>query len=273
MKTGILILLCLLAVIGLKAQNFSGIATYQSNSQVQIKVDSTTMSPQEMQKFRQELMQQMAKTYTLEFNAKASVWQQLESVDSGPATASSNGNQFVFSSGSSKNKMYRNLEEGFYRNSQELMGKRFLVVDSLPKFDWEISGESKMIGDYTCQKAIYSKISEGRRFATGMEEMEVTQDTTKIEAWFTMDIPVAHGPIVYYGLPGLILELKVNGSHFICSEISMNYKDPEPIKAPDQGKKVNREEFKAISDKKMKEMMQRYKGNGDNTTLEIVVGG
>jgi GLPGLI family protein len=273
MKTLILTFISLVLASGLFAQQFSGVATYESRSQIELSLDSSAMSPQEMQALKQQLLKKMQKTYILKFNAKESLWEQEESVNSGPASASSNGMELVISNGSSKDKLYRNLEEGKYRNSQELMGKRFLVIDSLPKYEWKIESETKQIGDYSCRKAVYTRISDARRFATGMEEMEVTKDTTQIEAWFTMDIPVAQGPTTYFGLPGLILELKSNGRHFICTKVNLNYQEQEEIKVPDQGKEVTLKEFQAISEEKMKEMMQRYQGKGDGSNIEIVIGG
>ncbi|WMN07468.1 GLPGLI family protein [Marivirga arenosa] len=270
----LILTLCGLFVYTLSdAQQFSGTATFKSSSQIELSLDSTAMSPQQMQALKQQLMKKMQKTYKLKFNAKESLWEQEESVDSGPAKASSGGMELAIMDGSSKDKMYRNLEAKEYRNSQEIMGKRFLIVDSLPNYEWEITNESKKIGDYNCQKAIYTRISDAKRFATGMDEMEVIKDTTKVEAWFTMDIPVAHGPVQYFGLPGLILELKSNGRHFICTEVSMNYKEVEEIKVPDQGKVVTNDEFESISEEKMKEMMQRYQGHGNDSNIEIVIGG
>ncbi|RUA34007.1 MAG: GLPGLI family protein, partial [Bacteroidetes bacterium] len=65
----------------------------------------------------------------------------------------------------------------------------------------------------------------------------------------------------------------VNGRHYICTAVKLNYKEIEEIKIPDQGKKVNKKEFEAITEEKMQEMMQRYKGNGDGSDIEIVIGG
>lgn len=273
MKSLFLIVVSNLLFNSVIGQQFSGVATYQSSTQLELSVDSTALSPQEMQMLRQQLMKKMQKSYRLKFNAKESLWEQIESVESGPASASSNGMEIMISNGNSKDKIYRNLVEGLSRNSQEMMGKRFLIIDSLPKYNWKISNETKQIGDYNCLKAIYTKISEAKKFTTGMEEMEIFQDTTEVEVWFTMDIPVSHGPVQYFGLPGLILELKANGRHFICSQVSLNYKGDEKIKVPDQGRKVTLDEFKAISEEKMKEMMQRYQGKGDGSNIEIVIGG
>ena len=58
--------------------------------------------------------------------------------------------------------------------------------------NWEIMDETKKILGYKCRKAIINNYSKAK---------------PKIIAWFTEEIPVSYGPINFYGLPGLILEL------------------------------------------------------------------
>jgi len=73
----------------------------------------------------------------------------------------------------------------------EFVGDQTLgyVKDTLSNVQWEISSETKLIGNMTCRKALgrYGKIS--------------------VTAWFCMDIPFRDGPLYYYGLPGLIVKL------------------------------------------------------------------
>ncbi|MFK7773901.1 MAG: GLPGLI family protein [Saprospiraceae bacterium] len=78
--------------------------------------------------------------------------------------------------------------------------KMFLIESKLEPRDWEITSETKKIGNYTCQKATTSReIYEGGRFLF----------IEYAEAWFTDSIPFSFGPEKYGGLPGLILELKI----------------------------------------------------------------
>ncbi|WP_066225140.1 GLPGLI family protein [Formosa haliotis] len=62
------------------------------------------------------------------------------------------------------------------------------VKETLPKITWEISSETKTIGDFNCVKATTS--FRGRDYT----------------AWFTTAIPLPYGPWKLQGLPGLILE-------------------------------------------------------------------
>ena len=40
-----------------------------------------------------------------------------------------------------------------------------------------------------------------------------------VEAWYTLDIPVSHGPGEFWGLPGLILEVSAGNTTMLCSKI------------------------------------------------------
>ena len=52
---------------------------------------------------------------------------------------------------------YKNIQEKRFANKTEIMGKRFLVKDYLPEYKWELSSETKNIGNYTCYKATFSE--------------------------------------------------------------------------------------------------------------------
>ena len=76
---------------------------------------------------------------------------------------------------------------------------------------------------------------------------------TEVEAWYTMQIPVGHGPLEYWGLPGLILEVSANNTTLLCSKIVLNPKETVEIEASDKGKVVTKKEYQKIIGEKMKE--------------------
>ncbi len=175
-----------------------------------------------------------------------------------------------FSSGAS-DILYKNIAETRYEREEDLMGKSFIIKDSLPNYEWQLTNETKKIGSYNCQKAIYTKIVETKKFSTGMEEMETGTDTVRTEAWFTMDIPVSNGPNDYYGLPGLILEVKTGNRVVICTKIVLNPEAGLEIEKPKKGKVMDAKSYQALSEEKMQEMMKRYSGDGES--IQIKVGG
>lgn len=257
----------------LQAQDFNGIATYKSSSQVDFSFDSTKVSSEKMVAMKQQIQQMMRKEYELKFNRNESNWVEIESLGGKPTSASSNGMEMVMMTGNGNALLYKNIGIQQYEKSTEIMGKRFIIKDSLEKYNWKLVNEFKQIGEYKCQKAVYEKVVEARSFSTGMEEMETVMDTTTTTAWFTMDIPVSNGPLDFYGLPGLILELKTGKRIMICTKIELNPEKGIKIERPKKGKVVTEEEYRKVEEEKLKEMMNRYQGSGEGASLEIVVGG
>jgi GLPGLI family protein len=256
------------------AQGLTGRAYYKSSSQIKISMDSTQMNPDQMADIQAQLKKQMEKDYILSFTQTESNWKQAESLGGGPATASSGGMTMVINTGSADRVLYKNIADQAFEQEQEMMGKEFLIKDNLEPAEWELTDESKKIGNYTAQKAIYSKIIDSQRFSTGMTEMENVKDTINITAWFTPEIPVSHGPENYFGLPGLILEVQNQGRVLICDKIELNPSaNPVKIDRPKRGKIVNREEFRVVQEESMKQMMNQYQGKpGEGNQFVIKIG-
>ena len=124
--------------------------------------------------------------------------------------------------------LYKNIADQSYVQEREVMGKEYLIQEKSEPFEWELSGETKKVGNYTAQKASFTKIVDSKRFSTGMTEMENVKDTLQVTVWFTPEIPVSHGPENYFGLPGLILEVKNLGRTLICEKIELN-PSAEPV--------------------------------------------
>jgi GLPGLI family protein len=81
------------------------------------------------------------------------------------------------------------------------------------------------------------------------------QDTIKIEvvAWYTPQIPLSHGPDIYWGLPGLIMEVNTDNTTILCTKIELKQEDMK-VEQPTKGEKVGREEYNEIIQAKMLEM-------------------
>jgi GLPGLI family protein len=107
-----------------------------------------------------------------------------------------------------------------------------------------------------------------------MTEMENVKDTLQVTVWFTPEIPVAHGPENFFGLPGLILEVQNQGRTLICEKIELNPSaDPVVIERPSKGKEITQAEFRTVQEEGMKQMMNRYQGKpGEGNRMEIRIG-
>ena len=89
----------------------------------------------------------------------------------------------------------------------------FFVFDNVPKPLWIIDEHTKKkVAGYKCIKA------------------EAVFRGSKIEAYFTKDIPIDAGPFKFYGLPGLILDIRVVGkSYDIWKAEFVNFNDNTKI--------------------------------------------
>ena len=256
------------------AQGFTGRAYYKSTSQFSIKMDSTKMAPEQIAQIQASLKKQMEQNYILSFNQTESTWKKEESLGGGPATASAGGAVFMVATSGEGSTLYKNIADQSFLEQQDMMGKAYLVKDMLEPVEWELSEETKKVGNYTVQKASYTRIVDSKRFSTGMTEMENVKDTLQVTVWFTPEIPVAHGPENFFGLPGLILEVQNQGRTLICEKIELNPSaDPVVIERPSKGKEITQAEFRTVQEEGMKQMMNRYKGKpGDGNRMEIRIG-
>ena len=89
---------------------------------------------------------------------------------------------------------------------------------------------------------------------TESDEVSETQvDVTQVEAWYTPQIPVRHGPSEYWGLPGLILEVSAGDTTMLCTKIVLNPNEKTEIKAPRKGDVLAKAEYQDLIQKKMLE--------------------
>ncbi|WP_299208873.1 GLPGLI family protein [uncultured Dokdonia sp.] len=273
----IILFILVFAFAKANSQSIQGVATYQTQRHVDIKMDSTSGMNDEMQKSIQEqLRKQFQKEYTLSFNEAEAIWKEEASLDK-PQAPSSSGISIIVSG--SSDVLYQNIKKQSYTQQSDLMGKQFLVEDTLKKPEWKLEKETKNIGQYTCFKATLTEETEERSFQSvnGEEGEEVEKITKVTTAWYTLDIPIQHGPDEFWGLPGLILEVNDGKVSMMCTQVVINPKDGVSLEIPTKGKKVNQEEYDKISEEKAKEMMERYNGGGrkkgDGSTFSIKIGG
>ena len=259
------------------AQDFSGRATYKTHRKSSFELDSTTIAanPGIQEQMEAQMRKMFQKTFTLDFTKSESMYKEEQELDA-PKGPSANGGVMVMVMGGdgSSDILYKNIKEKRMANKTDLMGKIFLIKDNLVSYDWELTGETKNIGNYTCYKAAY-EIEEDDIIIDMIDgEVKEVKETIKrtIVAWYTPDVPVSNGPSNYGGLPGLILEVNDGNETIMCSEIVLNPKEVKEIKEPIKGKIVTRKKFAEISLEKTKEMMNRYRSR-DGKGIEIKIGG
>ncbi|SEE06557.1 GLPGLI family protein [Tenacibaculum sp. MAR_2010_89] len=110
----------------------------------------------------------------------------------------------------------------------EILEACYVVENEKPI--WELTQETKYIGGYLCYKAIQSNSKNKIK---------------KPIAWYTNEIPLGYGPVEFYGLPGLILELEKSTITFKAKKIVFNSKNKIKIREL-KGKEVTKKEFKSL---------------------------
>lgn len=250
-----------------EVDDFQGQAYYFSKSKMELGNWGARMSEAQKKQVAARLKNRLNKTYILNFNKTESLFDEEDQVDAISGATDSWGSNF------SRGKQYKNVKDNVLIQSQEFYGKKFLVKDKLQAIDWKMGKESKKIGQYMCFKATASiptadltwydfSWADLRRPATDDTADASTDQAamaevpmTEVEAWYTLQIPVSHGPGEYWGLPGLILEVSAGNTTMLCSRVVLNPDETLEIVAPDKGKEITKSDYQATVKGKMQEMM------------------
>jgi len=255
------------------AQDFQGEAYYFSKSTMELGSFGATMSEAQKKQIQARLKNRLEKTYILTFNVEESMFIEDEKLDAMSGATDSWGKNFT------PGAQYKNIKTNTLLQSQEFYGKQFLVRDKLLELEWNMTSDSKQIGEYMCMKAVALVPTEqlswydfswdnARNNDVKEKDDSVVSDSTaviqikmtQIEAWYTPQIPVSNGPMEFSGLPGLILEVSADNTTMLCSKIIMNPAEKTKIEAPDKGKEVTKMEYQKIISEKMAEMRSMYSG-------------
>lgn len=257
-------------------KDFQGRAYYESKTTVDMNnFGGGQLSEERKKEIAVRMKSALEKSYILTFNHTESIYKEEERLD---APSQGGGMRFGMMSLTGGNQ-YKNVKEQQLLQENELFGKQFLIKDSLPKLNWELGSETKIIGQYMCFKATAVKNADGFDFNSfrrppendkpkdstktkNSEEIKETPKQIVVTAWYTPQISVSQGPAEYWGLPGLILEVSADRTTILCSKIVLNPSEKDIIKVPSKGKSVTKTEYEAIMKQKMEEMREMYRSRG-----------
>lgn len=304
MKKIIIAITLITGFLSFAQKDFQGMAVYESKTTTADFMKNIEgnkdITPEMKAQIAERMKKAFEKTFILNFDKNASIYKEEEKLDA-PGQGGAGRMKMMTSFMGGGGTYYKNIKEKSYTVDKEVFGKEFLIKDSLPKYNWVLTEETKKIGDYTCFKATTTiepsksdfrnmrmkreeqrieKKLEKQGNTTGstteenkkdekekakttnfMDQVELPKEIT-ITAWYCPEIPINQGPEGYWGLPGLILEVSDGKTIILCSKLALNTKDKVEIKAPTGGDKVTQKEFDEIMMKKMEEMQQMNGGNG-----------
>ncbi|QRR01005.1 GLPGLI family protein [Dyadobacter sandarakinus] len=235
----ILILICT-AVIPAAAQQLEGEVTYEKVFHwTRIYSRLTYLSNEEKDRMKQtwgnddEYKEKM----TLLFNEKQSFYTYKKKEE----------NEGGYSWNREDYRIYRNLENGTKTDIIQMIGKTYIVEDSIRVPSWKIMNKIKEVAGHMCM-------------------MAVTEDTIKsqkITAWFANDIALTAGPELYTGLPGMILELEINDGDITVSATELKMR-PVPAAELDvskklKGKKITNKQYDSLVFSHIQDSMKAHR--------------
>lgn len=241
MKLYLSLFIALLNGLSATAQLTEGRIVYKE------KIDVHAKLPERAKQFKEMIPRFKEFNKELLFNSDFSKYQSPEVVEDEVVEKQQGGMHMRFKQMKDQSEVVHNIKEQNRVEFKEFMGRNFVVEDKDEKpFNWKIgSGQREILG-YVCQEAIHYG----------------EKDT--LLAWFTPQIPVSTGPRGVGKLPGMILALELdNGLVTVeATKIEEQEVDTKSMAIKGKGKKVSKEEFKAIVEEKTKEMEEQHGGNG-----------
>jgi GLPGLI family protein len=302
MKKIIFVMLSLTGFSALAQKDFQGMAVYESKTSTAEFAKNFEGNKDITPEMKAQIMERMKKafekTFILNFDKSASIYKEEEKLDT---PGQGGGMRMMTSMMGGGGTYYKNVKEKTYTVDKEVFGKEFLIKDSLPKYEWVLSQETKKIGDYTCFKATAitqpsktdfrnfrrkeAKKEESKPETSGKEDESKTETEKNkktnfldevnlpkeitITAWYCPEIPINQGPEGYWGLPGLIMEVNDGKTNILCSKLALNIKEKVEIKAPTSGDKVTQKEFDETIMKKMEEFREMGGGPGGRGGMQF----
>ena len=213
--------------------------------------------------FEEAMKKAFQKNYLLTFNKNEALFEEVVALEK-PKPAQ--GGVSVSISMSGDGDKYMNTKDKISYTEEDIFGDEFVIKDSLPKIDWQLTTEIKIIGDYNCVKATYiepvskNDLEAYERYHEKINNRKTTLFQMKkpepqtITAWYTSEIPVSFGPNGVWGLPGLILQLENENYIYFCTKVSLKNNEKVKIKIPNSGKVISKKEYEKYEKKMQKQM-------------------
>jgi len=234
---------------GQNGEMLSGVVSYSDVAKVEIKIEG------DASQFAHMLPNEIKSEKQLVFTKDETIYKSKEEATNLEDAMSEGGQVMKISMGVSNDILYTSLEDGKTIEQKDFMSRQFLISGEVAKPAWKITGSQKTILGYPCMEAMMEK------------------DSIEVRAWFTSSIPVPAGPASYYGLPGLVLEVSLDGGDHLITAQSVELKSigADDLEKPKKGKKVTREEYDQIVAEKLEEQGIEG-GGGEMRFIEIRIG-
>lgn len=218
------------------AQATQGVVVYERKVNMHAKLGP---DQEEMKQFLPEFQ---TSKHQLFFSATESVYKAFteENEDLEIEHSPEEGMQVKIRMKAPENVVYRNFADSKTVEVRDFMGKKYLIEEESTPRAWRIAPEQKDILGYLCQKAIF----------------EDAENERTIVAWFAPALACPSGPEGFAHLPGLILEVNINGGEEVyeLNKLELKKLAEGTIAPPTEGKSISREKFEEIQEERLREM-------------------
>jgi GLPGLI family protein len=240
--------------LGLVAQEkneslIQGKIVYEDVMKLEIKLEGAAAQ------FADQLPKERRSKKELIFDSDVSIFKNLKEDESAEEVAMEHGGAMVaMKMMEPDNQLFYDIKGSSTIEKREFMTREFLIEGNIKQGEWKMTGDQKLILDYPCFKA---------------EREE--KDSTVTSAWFTPSIPVSTGPSKFIGLPGLVLQVELDGGDrtITAQSVELGEVDKSLLQKPKKGKKLSQEEFDQIVKEKMEEMGAEHGEGGATLMIRI----
>lgn len=224
--------------LNLTAQVSQGVISYE------VITDVHRLLPEDRQEMKTMIPQFRTDNYQLFFTPTETLYKAVEEVmPPGSGQGRGGGMRMMMRGPRSETYIDRSLRERTV--ARDLLGKNYLITDTLGIEPWKFGNEQMEIAGYMCMMAWYSD----------------TINKQEITAWFTPNLPPFMGPDKFSTLPGTVLAVDINNGEqvWVARNIEDRAVTGSELRKPNRGEKLTRQEF----DKLLEETRQRMnQGSG-----------
>ena len=223
------IAIAIFAIANLHAQQFISKAIIEYEVKANIKKTMGNNSWEEM--LKENLPTFKTGYYTFTFADNKSVYK-FDHWDAGPKMP-----EFLRKS-DEENVWYYDYNAGKFNMQKNVWGSNFNIEDSIPKLEWRITNENRVIAGFNCRKAV-AKIF----------------DSVYVFAFYTDEILIPGGPCSINGLPGMILGVTIPRlfTSWIATKVSVNGVNESMIKPVAVKKNYSMKLLRSTIDDRLKE--------------------
>ena len=233
MKQTLLFALATLLALSVRAQAPSGVIVYEQKTNLHLRMkdmneEMKAMVP-EFQTVQKELL----------FSGNQTLYRTLKAEDLN-LERESDGNKVQIRMMTPEEFFFRDYDAAQKTEQRDFLGRKFLIRDAIAPLAWKVTGQQQVINGYPCMKAV----------------MTDTTRQQEVEAWFTPTIPVKGGPDAFGQLPGLVVQVVINGGEVVYTATAIELKPlaEGQLVEPTEGKEITQAEFDQIVEEKRKEM-------------------